>query len=91
MSSYQNKSSFYLFILLIGSLLFGISIPTGIIMEIIIPGFFPNGEFSMAITSSWDQTLKIGVIVGFSLVVLFTIFAFTTAIGVIREFIRRRN
>jgi len=91
MSRYQYRSSFYLALLLIGSFLFGISIPAGIIMEIIIPGFFPDGEFSMAITATWDQTTTIGAIVMFSLMVLLTIFMFATAIGVIKEFSRRKR
>ena len=91
MSRYQYRSSFYLAMLLIGSLLFGISIPTAITMELLIPGFFPDGEFSMAITSTWDQTTTIGAIVMFSLMILLTIVMFATAISVIKEFSRRKR
>jgi hypothetical protein len=86
---HRRKSLAYLILLLFGALLFGISLPAGVIIYLIIPGFFPGGTFSIDIIYTWDGLQIGGAIVLTILFIAFEIFCIVTTVNVIKELVRR--
>ncbi len=86
---HQYKSIFHLVSVLIGALLFGISLPIALVQYLIIPGFFKGGTFSPDLFYTWDTFQIIAAIVLSLAFIVFEIFALITSINIIREFVRR--
>lgn len=80
---HQHKSMGYLIGVLGGSILYGIGLPVGVVLYLIIPMFFKDGTFSADIFYTWTTFQIIAAIVLTLAFIAFEIFAVTTTINII--------
>ena len=90
MTNYENYKSFKLGILLLGYTIFGIALPIGV--GVVVKGaFFPDGAFSTDILSTWETAQFIAVPIFLIIVIIFTIYCFSSVIKIAKEFQSRSN